>query len=296
MSDGLGQLQRASASEVPQARHWHLRAVFEIETQRIDGWLRAAAIQNLGPERSTSESALEVGRSLPETIRASLGIDQKENRDPLVKVRAENGALEKASPSRTWLRSFWLLKWLFLSAEIGLFVLQWLLGVSSGVVILHGLVLAFAAFLFGWGAGMIGVDPQLGGGVRNPRVWAAIVGGGIGVFGIALLRSSSGGEGVWVVILFTLLLATLIIVFEAFHVHGTAVYEDNLRQMFQGQQWVAKDQHTRDWESGLWWKTYERFVSEIAHGRDKPRSLRDEQRPEIHPNIPRIEEKRHGSN
>ncbi len=274
MSEGLGQLRRAAASEVPPQRHWHLRAVFEIEKERIERWLRSAAVQNLGAEGSTSETALDTGKTLPDTLKGYMGIEQRERRDPTVKARAESQELEKSTPTRTWLRSLGVLKWLFMLAEISLFVLQWLVGVSSPIVIIHGLVLSFAAFLVGWGLGMIGLDPELGGGRKNPRIWAAIAGGVVGILGVVALRSSSGGEGVWVVVVFTLVLALLIVLFEALHVHGKTVYADNQRQMFQAQQWVAKDQHTRDYESGLWWKSYERFVDEIAQDRDKLRPMR----------------------
>ena len=268
MSDALDQLQRVAADEVPPARHWHLRAVFEMEKERIEDWLRANVIQNLSPRNSTVKSALQAGEALPESIEGSMGLEHQEIRHADLKKKAENRVLEKNSPGRGWLRSLGVLKWLFMLAEFSLFVVQWLMGISNAAVILLGAVLAFAAFLVGWGLGMIGLDPQQGGGTKNPRIWAAILGGSVGVLGVAVLRSSGGGEGVWVVVGFTLVLALLIVLFEALHVHGKATYEENRRQFFQVQQWLAKDQHVRDFESGLWWKTYERFVTEVAQERD----------------------------
>jgi hypothetical protein len=157
-----------------------------------------------------------------------------------------------------------ILKWLAFSAELVLFIAFWLMDFGSAVLIVIGGLLALSGYLMGYGLGVLLVEHDEQRSVLNFRGWLSF---GVGLAGTILLswvRASGDLEFSAVAIVFPLVLASLISMFEAIERWSIARYSRLRNEMFRAQAWYSGKQHRMRAKDNLWSDIYSTEVKTLA--------------------------------
>ncbi len=256
-------LRRITRAEVPLASRWQFGAVWDLEVAQVKNWLDERAADNLGKAGATVESALQDGSHLSKEINLTYGA-QAVARDQRVVTAAANGLLEREAPARTAVIATDVLKWLFFLSELCIFGWMVWMGLSTGIVILVGLLLAGAGLLLGDGAGRLLVRHEQERDWSDSRGWLEFVVGLAGVTAISYIRTVGEEEGVFTIVAITAFLAVLIATFHAMHKVLIEKYTEQHQKMFAAQGWFATDEHLRAYQAGFWKDYYERQVKALA--------------------------------
>src|SRR5205814_61998 len=101
--------------------------------------------------------------------------------------------------------------------EIAVFVWMVVMGFSTAIVIVVGVLLAGAGLLAGDGVGRIFVRHEREHDWSDPRGWLELTIGTLGIAAISYIRTIGEEEGVIAIVAITAFLATLIATFHAMH-------------------------------------------------------------------------------
>lgn len=247
------ELHRIGHSEIDRDDHFSIEAVYNAEFQLIVEAIRREANEAMSAPEQTHERAL--GR-MPRVLSHIQSIYAKHPlaRDPELLHAAAKGELSKHVPARGTTFTFLFLCLTMALAELGVGIMQYVLGASNLIVILYAVFLIGGGFLLGAGlAGFLRRSfPFLPRHIdRTPpeertgmAAFKFLCGAAI-ICGLSVLRTGGETEGAGLVIGLTLSLAVLVGVFEALYIYQrdkTAYLRD---RMYRCQVWYATEQHGR---------------------------------------------------
>lgn len=257
-------LKRVTRDEVPLARRWQIGAVWDLEVSLVKRWLDQRAADNLGKTGATSESALSDGANLSREINLTFGA-QGAARDHRLISAAANGIIERDAPARGAVIATDLAKWLLFLSEISIFIWMVVMGFSTAIVIVVGVLLAGSGLLAGDGAGRILVRREREHDWADLRGWIELIIGTAGVAAISYIRTIGEEEGVFTIVAITAFLATLIATFHAMHMVLAEKYREQHQKMFSAQGWFSTDEHLRAYQGNFWQDYYESQVRALGH-------------------------------
>ncbi len=241
-------LKRISAADIPPAKRWDIGAAWDTELDRVTAWLRSRAGSNYSKFRSFQE-AQSAGLALPAEIDAIFGNEVIV--DPEVLLAANRGDFGRDAPPRALIITLNLFKWMLMSAEAGVFFLQWLFGLGNILLILVGLLLAAGAYFVGHGFG----DLLCG----NKEARRSLLSIGAGTTIVSLLiawRAFAAGSQWQGAVVLPLVLALAVIVSEALYLYYSTRWKALNNEMFRAQIWVSVDRFRKASKEGLWEKIY----------------------------------------
>lgn len=239
-------------TEVPDAKHFLLEAVFDAEHERLIAWLEGAASASSREPQPTKDGLASQGKTCIDTISQRYG-DRNRAMDKELVICAGDGSLQRYVPPVGMIRAYRIIFWLAFSLEIAIGLVLWLQADGAPGLAIMALLLSCGGVLMGRGvAGLF--ERHMGAGwpqiLRPPAppslsVNVAMTVAGALIIGVVSYLRAFGedAEGMMHVVALTVLLAFLIMAFEALHTFNKHKYEFLRDRMATAQRFYAIHRH-----------------------------------------------------
>jgi hypothetical protein len=254
--DVLDTPQAVVLNEIPASMRWNLNAVFDLEVIRIKRWLAARADLILGKRGASLSKAKIAGDVLSQEIMMQFG-SRDEQRSQVLLRKASAGELERSAPTPGKIAAFTFLKWIAALAEVAVFVVTALLGLTNHFVIIVGVLLGLVGWLAGYGAARLSIR-----GRSDIQGWITVLFGVIGIFSLAIVRAG-GPANAPAVIVITVILAFAVAFFAWLELIHRDMFERAQSDMYRCQRWHASDLHAHYCEEGFWQRYYSSVLASI---------------------------------